>query len=158
MHCLIHPATQLPEHAAEWLRDRLTKQGSDFQRKLTAWLCGQQPEEADGHIAIASDHGEIVGWCRTESWAERKNPVYIDQGGPPYCWETTHHDTLEAFVSPAYRGRGIAAWCAAGLAAGVLNENGASVAVFHPHMLLVARRAGLHPTLFQKGDEGWARA
>jgi len=157
MHCLIHPATQLPEHAAEWLRDRLTKPGSDFQRKLGAWLRGLKPEEADGHIAIASDHGEIVGWCRTESWTERTNPVFLDQGGPAYCWDATVHDTLEAFVAPEYRGRGIAAWCAAGLAAALLTGKGANVAVFHPHMLLVARRAGLHPTLFQKRGDEWAR-
>jgi GNAT superfamily N-acetyltransferase len=158
MHCLIHPATQLPEHAAEWLRDRLTKPGSDFQRKLGAWLRGLKPEEADGHIAIASDHGEIVGWCRTETWGERTSPVFLDQGGPPYCWEMTYHDTLEAFVAPEYRGRGIAAWCASGLASALLTGKGANVAVFHPHMLLVARRACLHPTLFQKKGYEWARA
>jgi hypothetical protein len=124
--------------SAPYVRDHLTRPGSDFQRKLTAWLDGSsKPTAADGYIALVLDHGEIIGWARTEGWS-----VY---------------DTLEAFVAPSYRLRGIAAFAASGIFSAVLHENGGTVAVFHPHMLLVARRAGFWPTLFEKEGGRWLR-
>lgn len=125
---------------ALFVRNRLTKPGSDFQWKLTRLLHGEvEPTSDDGHIALVLDQGEVVGWARTEYW--------------------TAHDTLEAFVAPGYRLRGIAAFAASGLYAGVLHDGDGTVAVFHPHMLLVARRAGLFATLFQKNQRGeWVKA
>ena len=125
---------------ALFVRNKLTKPGSDFQWKLTRLLHKEaEPTSADGHIALVFDHGEIVGWARTERWKD--------------------YDTLEAFVAPDYRLRGIAAFAAAGLYAGVLHDGGGTVAVFHPHMLLVARRAGFYPRLFEKNHRGeWVRA
>jgi len=67
------------------------------------------------------------------------------------------YDTLEAYVAEDYRRRGIAAFAASGICSAVLHENGGTVAVFHPHMLLVARRAGFWPTLFAKEDGQWLR-
>ena len=125
---------------ALFVRNKLTKPGSDFQWKLTRLLYGEAVSSSDdGHIAIVLDQGEIVGWARTEYWQA--------------------HDTLEAFVAPDYRLRGIAAFAASGLYAGVLHDEGGTVAVFHPHMLLVARRAGLFATLYQKNPRGeWVKA
>lgn len=134
--------------SAPFVRDNLTKQGSDFQRKLTAWIDGSsKPTAADGHIALVYDHGEIVGWARTEYWSAGSD----DADG--YLM----YDTLEAYVAEDYRRRGIAAFAASGIYSAVLHENGGTVAVFHPHMLLVARRAGFWPTLFQKEDGQWSR-
>lgn len=125
---------------ALFVRNQLTKGNSDFQWKLTRLLHGDDAAtDADGHIALVLDHGEIVGWARTERWRD--------------------YDTLEAFVAPEYRLRGIAGFAAAGLYASVLFDNGGTVAVFHPHMLLVARRAGFYPRLFEKNLRGeWVRA
>jgi hypothetical protein len=134
--------------SAPFVRDNLTKQGSDFQKKLTAWIDGSsKPTDADGHIALVYDHGEIVGWARTEYWSAGSD----DADG---C---LMYDTLEAFVAPSYRLRGIAAFAASGIFSAVLHENGGTVAVFHPHMLLVARRAGFWPTLFAKEEGQWLR-
>jgi GNAT superfamily N-acetyltransferase len=140
MNCLIYTAAQLPEHERVWIAHRLTKAGSDFNGKLVYWTYGRgKAVETDGSIAVVYDQGEIVGWARTEVW--RRN------------------DTLEAFVAPAYRGRGVASFATAGLASTCLYDNGMNVAVFHPLMLLVARRAGLIPELFEQDASGdWVRA
>lgn len=125
---------------ALFVRNKLTKPGSDFQWKLTRLLHREAVSSSDdGHIALVADQGEVVGWARTERW--------------------TACDTLEAYIAEGYRLRGIAAFAAAGLYASVLHDNGAAVAVFHPHMLLVARRAGFWPTLYQKNQRGeWVKA
>jgi hypothetical protein len=69
------------------------------------------------------------------------------------------YDTLEAFVRPERRLQGVAVFAAAGLFSAVLRDDGGTVAVFHPHMLLVARRAGFWPVLFERdGQGGWRRA
>ena len=88
------------------------------------------------------DQGEIVGWARTEAWLE-DDGVSVD---------LTKWNTLEAFVHPEYRCSGVAAFAVAGLAASSAIYGVKAVAVFHPHMLLVARRAGFRPTLFAKQD------
>jgi hypothetical protein len=68
------------------------------------------------------------------------------------------YDTLEAFVRPERRLQGIAAFAASGLFSATY-DNGCTVAVFSPHMLLVARRAGFWPVLFERdGQGGWRRA
>jgi hypothetical protein len=132
VNCTILPIADLDVIDINWIVMRLTKPDSDFQRAL---LSGRRP----GEIAIVRDQGEIVGWARTEAWVESR-------GGDEYSW-----DTLEAFVAREYRRRGVAAFAAAGLAA-ARDSLGQHIAVFHPHMLLVARRAGFHPTLFAKQD------
>lgn len=124
-----------------YLHRHLTRDGSDFANKLASWASGVRPARSDGTIALVEDQGEIIGWARTEIW-----------------WEEPGHmawDTLESFVTPEWRGRGIASWAAAGLACGEL----CAVAVFRPSMLLLAKRVGLHPVLFQKDEGGrWVRA
>lgn len=140
MNCEILLLSELAEsaHLALFVRNKLTKPGSDFRRKLTSILIGERrATEDDGEIALVYDHGEVIGWARTEIWGD--------------------HDTLEAFVAEDYRLRGIAAFAAAGLYAKALFDNGGSVAVFHPHMLLVAKRAGFFATLFEKVNGNWVR-
>ena len=139
MTCTILPIAEfIASPAAAFVREHLTKPCSDFQGKLDAWLVGSlTPTDEDGHIALVEDHGEVVGWARTEQWSD--------------C------DTLEAFVAPPYRRRGIAAFAASGIYSAVLLDTPPRVAVFHPHMLLVARRAGFFPTLFQKEGGQWFR-
>lgn len=135
---------------ALFIRNRLVRHGSDFQWKLTALLHGDRPaDQNDGHIALVLDHGEIVGWARTEYWS----------AGDDGAGGVVSYDTLEAFVAEDYRLRGIAAFAASGIYAGVLHDNGDAVAVFHPHMLLVARRAGFYPVLYVKSPAGkWVKA
>jgi ribosomal protein S18 acetylase RimI-like enzyme len=119
----------------QWIASRLTKQDSDFQNKLTSGVLS-------GLIAVVVDHGEIIGWCRTEEWVE--------------CGDT-RWDTLEAFVDPAYRGRGVATLAARALYSDFFHDTGGAVAVFSPQMMLVARNAGLHPTMFRR-EVHWTRA
>lgn len=127
-----------------YIRKHLTRQGSDFHKKLTLLASGVVDHRRDGHIAIVRDQGEIVGWCRTEEW---------EDPSCDYDWKT-----LEAFVLPEYRDRGVAAWAAAGLVAGPLQDR-EPVAVFRPSMMMLARRVGLRCTLFRNDCErGWVRA
>lgn len=113
------------------IRDELTKPGSDFHKAIDT--------KTDGHIAVVFHDDQVVGWARTERWQS--------------------YDTLEAFVRPERRLQGIAVFGAAGIRAGVLHENDGTVAVFHPHMVLVAQRAGFFPVLFERdGASGWRRA
>ncbi len=135
---------------ALFVRNRLTRPGSDFQWKLTRLLHREvESTSGDGHIALVLDQGEIVGWTRTEYWTAGSDGA----GG------FVAYDTLESYVAPEYRLRGVAAFAASGLYASVLHDSGATVAVFHPHMLLVARRAGFWPTLFEKNPRGeWVKA
>lgn len=143
MICTIHHAIDFVEdiHDAEYIREYLTRPGSDFRKKLTGWLTGEtRPTTDDGHIAIVEDQGEIIGWARTERWWHGQDL----------------YDTLEAFVAKEYRRRGIAAFAAAGLASRYLAEEGGAVAVFRPQMILVAKRAGLHPKLFElRETQSW---
>lgn len=154
MTCRVLPITGLIAHlgveATSFLLHRLTRAGSDFHRKLTTWLytSAARPTENDGHIAVVLDHGEVVGWARTERWSE---PLGLDGS-------VIHWDTLEAFVAPEYRLRGIAAFAAAGLYTGALHDEGLGVAVFRPSMMLVAKRAGLCPTLFEARGGKWVRS
>lgn len=145
MNCRTMPAYEFAEsHMADYVREHLTHPGSDFNKKLASWANGLVPADADGVIAVVVDHGKCLGWARTERW----------------CYESgTCYDTLEAFVDPDHRLCGIAALASAAIYADVLHENGGTVAVFHPHMLLVARRAGFWPDLFERdGGGGWRRA
>lgn len=127
-----------------YIREHLTREGSDFSIKLNAWADGVRPTAADGTIALVEDQGEIVGWTRTEVWFERPGEI---------AW-----DTLESFVAPSWRGRGVSSWAAAGLVCESLSE-ATTVAVFAPSMMLLAKRVGLFPVLFEQDDEGrWVRA
>ena len=155
MTCRILPITDmiptLGHEQSSLLLHRLTRPGSDFHRKLTTWLyTSVKATPADGTIAVVADHGEIVGWARTERWSE---PLDSRQDGAVMHW-----DTLEAFVEPTYRSRGIAAFASAGLYATALHDAVRTVAVFRPSMLLVARRAGLCPTLFERREGVWVKA
>ena len=147
MTCEILTLAELVESPmlALFVRNKLTKHNSDFHWKLTRLLHAEAaPTSDDGHIALVLDQGEIVGWARTEYWTAGSDVAY---------------DTLEAFVAPEYRLRGVAAFAASGLYASVLHDNGCTVAVFDPHMLLVAKRAGFFPTLFTKNPRGeWVKA
>ena len=131
--CSVMPMSDLVEDAPirRTIRDELTKPGSDFHKAIDT--------KTDGHIAVVFHDDQVVGWARTERWQS--------------------YDTLEAFVRPERRLQGVAVFAAAGIYSSVLHENGGVVAVFHPHMLLVARRAGFWPVLFERdGAGGWRRA
>ena len=125
------------------LADAFCRDGSDFQAKLRRFLAGHEPTFDDGHLALLKFDSEIVGWARTERWAE----------DGIHAW-----DTLEAFVHPNHRNRGYAAVAAAALVSGPLYGTG-NVAVFSPAMLMVARRAGVYAQLFTRQRvERWERA
>ena len=134
--CTVLPMSDLDASMRRLIRDELTKPDSDFHY-------GVETKTA-GLIAIVMDDGAVVGWARTEQW--------YDGNGIPF-------DTLEAFVRPERRMRGIAAFAASGLYSAVFHASGCAVAVFSPYMMLVARRAGLFPTLFEQDGNGhWRRA
>lgn len=132
MDFFITTTNRLRRTERRFIADHLTRPGSDFQRAL---LYG----DPAGTIAICLDQGEIVGWARTEIW----------QGMP----------TLEAFVGPAYRRRGIALACTAALIAeGVFRDFGA-VAVFRPTMVSLAERLRLPYAGFDRKPDGtWREA
>jgi hypothetical protein len=132
--CTVLQMADLDASMRRLIRDELTKPDSDFHKSVET--------RQDGHIAIVMDDDVVAGWARTEQW--------YDGNGIPY-------DTLEAFVRPERRLQGIAAFAAAGLYTAVLHENGCTVAVFSPHMLLVAKRAGFFPVLFGRDGNGWWR-
>lgn len=129
MDCFTIRTAVLRPGERAWIADRLTRPGSDFQKKL---LDGT----ASGQIAMALDKGEIVGWARTERWEK---------------W-----DTLEAFVSPKFRGRGLATWCVMGLVAANAfdKDNAGFVAVFRPSMTPIASKVGLFPVRFYRSEDG----
>lgn len=132
MNCDVLPLCDLDDSDLTFIRRHLTKPDSDFHKKL-------RRGQLDGHIAIVRDQGEIIGWARTEPWADCSG-----------VW-----DTLEAFVAEEYRHRGIASFAACGLESDFCL--GSRVAVFHPVMYIVGTRAGIRVTLFSRG-EAWVRA
>lgn len=137
MLCQVMATNDMPVELAEYIRRYMTKPGSDFAKKLL------NLPAIDGCIAVVTGHNGILGWARAESW----------QDGDGIYW-----GTLEAFVAEKYRGTGIASFAAKGLDVSNYFESGA-VAVFDPKMMMVARSAGLLPTLFLKDGSGkWVRA
>ncbi len=134
MELFVLPTARLRVTERNFIADHLTRPGSDFQRAILAGGGG-----LTGTIAICLDQGEIIGWARTEIW-----------DGLP---------TLEAFVSPAYRRRGVATLCAAGLRTEGVWRDYEFVAVFRPTMKAVARRLGILCAEFERVQTGeWVEA
>jgi GNAT superfamily N-acetyltransferase len=132
MELFILPTVHLRGSERNFIADHLARTGSDFQKAL---LNGG----LTGTIAICLDQGEIIGWARTEIW-----------DGLP---------TLEAFVAPAYRRRGVATLCAAGLRTEGVFRDYEFVAVFRPTMISLARRLGLLYASFDRAPDGsWVEA
>jgi hypothetical protein len=132
MELFILKTSRLRRSERRFIADHLTRPESEFQRALLAGT-------VTGTIAICLDQGEIIGWARTEVW----------QGIP----------TLEAFVSPAYRRRGVATLCAAGLRTEGVFRDHEFVAVFRPTMIPLARRLNLSTATFDRKPDGtWREA
>jgi hypothetical protein len=139
--CAVIPTADLDDCDARFLQANATHHKSDFWWQLEMRRTGGKFSGDIGSIAIVRDQGEIAGWARTDLWYD----------GNGRQWPT-----LEAFVRVQWRGRGIAAFAASGLASGACID-AAGVAVFAPPMLLVARRAGLRVSLFVKDVDGFWR-
>ena len=134
MELFVLPTGRLRRSERNFIADHLTRPQSDFQKAL---LDGG--DIIKGTIAICLDQGEIIGWARTELWRELP--------------------TLEAFVSPAYRRRGVATLCAAGLRTEGVWRDYEFVAVFRPTMISLARRLGLPYASFDRAPDGsWVEA
>jgi hypothetical protein len=115
-----------------FIADHLTRPDSDFQAAL---LTG----EPAGTIAICLDQGEIIGWARSETWQDMP--------------------TLEAFVNPAYRRRGVSLLCAAGLTAHGVYQDADVVVVFRQSMKSLADRLRLVNVHFERHADGtWGPA
>jgi len=127
MELFVLPTARLRLSERNFIADHLTWPGSDFQKML---LSGTPT----GTIAICLDQGEIIGWARTEPWREMP--------------------TLEAFVSPAYRRRGVATLCAAGLRTEGVWRDYEFVAVFSPSMMNLAHRLGILFAAFERAPDG----
>lgn len=133
--CKVMPARHFYYRYGRYVRDYMTKPGSEYQQKLHSWLSRETlPSDDDGAIALVFEDGGIIGWARTEKWKG--------------------YDTLEAFVMTRHRMRGIASFAAAGLKVRGLGQ---TVAVFHHHMVMVAIRAGLRSMLFERDDGRWVK-
>lgn len=141
LRCNIQPLSSVPRGDMDIIATSLCWPDSDFHAKLT----GSRPlDERDGTIAVVCDDDKIVGWARTEPWTDSTG----------WLWPT-----LEAFVDERRRREGVAAFATAGLVVSSFAEEGYGCAVFSPAMLLVAARAGLHPTLFERRPgAGWMRS
>jgi len=134
MELFVMPTARLRVTERNFIADHLTRPGSDFQRAILAG-----GGSLTGTIAICFRQGEIVGWARTEIW-----------DGLP---------TLEAFVSPPYRRRGVATLCAAGLRTEGVFRDYEFVAVFRTTMALLASRLGLRYAAFDRAPDGsWVEA
>jgi hypothetical protein len=134
MELFVLPAVRLRRSERNFIADHLTRPQSDFQKAL---LDGG--DIVKGTIAICLAQGEIIGWARTELWRELP--------------------TLEAFVSPAYRRRGVATLCAAGLRTEGVFRDYEFVAVFRPTMAALAHRLGILHAEFQRTQTGeWVEA
>lgn len=130
-----------------FVANTLCKPHSVFRSRLLAGT------PIDGFIALVESYGETIGWARTEMWTEPTDDGVAAGFGPAVL----HWNTLEAFVARDYRGRGIASFAASGLNASVMNDD-PTAAVFHPHMMLLAKKIGLLPTLFREEGGRWVRA
>jgi GNAT superfamily N-acetyltransferase len=132
MELFVLKTVHLRASERHFIADHLTRPESEFQRAL---LDGG----LTGTIAICLDQGEIIGWARSEVW----------QGIP----------TLEAFVSPAYRRRGVATLCAAGLRTEGVFRDYEYIGVFRPTMVSLASRLGLIYSAFDRLPDGtWVKA
>ena len=132
MELFILRTDRLRASERRFIADHLTRPESEFQRAL-------MDGTVTGTIAICLDQGEIIGWARTEVW----------QGIP----------TLEAFVSPAYRRRGVATLCAAGLRTEGVFRDYEYIGVFRPTMVSLASRLGLIYAAFDRKPNGtWREA
>ena len=134
MNCSVYESEKMIKNIPTMgsvIADYFTKPDSEFQQKLRSGA-------VEGSIAIVCGDEGVVGWARTEPW-------FDESGG--------YWDTLEAFISPKLRSKGVATFAATGLRAAGAFYSGA-VAVFDPKMLMVARAAGLFPTLFTRKDGG----
>lgn len=131
MDFFITKTNRLRRTERRFIAVHLTRPGSDFQRAL---LYG----DPAGTIALCLDQGEIFGWARTEMW----------QAMP----------TLEAFVGPAYRRRGIALACAAALVAEGVFRDHREVAVFRPTMVALAGRLNLPFAQYDRKPDGTWKA
>jgi hypothetical protein len=110
-----------------FIADHLTWPESEFQGALIAGT-------VTGTIAICLDQGEIIGWARSEIWQDIP--------------------TLEAFVWPAYRRRGVATLCAAGLRTEGVFRDYEFIGVFAPAMVSLACRLGLLYASFDRKPDG----
>jgi GNAT superfamily N-acetyltransferase len=132
MELFVLKTVHLRASERRFIADHLTRPESEFQRALI-------DGGVTGTIAICLDQGEIIGWARTEVW----------QGIP----------TLEAFVSPAYRRRGVATLCAAGLRTEGVFRDYEYIGVFRPTMVSLASRLGLIYSAFDRTPDGtWVKA
>ena len=140
LSCHISPLSSLSLRDRDAIATTHSWPGSDFHKKLTG---GRELNVTDGTISIVSSGDRILGWARSEQW--------LDATG--FAWPT-----LEAFVAPEHRRAGVATFAAMGLVVELFAEEGYGCAVFAPTMLLVAHKAGLHPTLFRKDGGEWRRS
>lgn len=150
MLCEVIPISELVRRQDDCVEVlSLTRTGSDFRKRLHSLIQRHSAaEEDDGHISLVWSGETLVGWSRTGKWLEGEREFY------PTVW-----DTLEAYVRKDWRDRGIATLASFSLVSSILYDNGMTAAVFSPAMMMVARKCGLHPTLFVQTAEGeWERA
>lgn len=99
---------------------RLTHDDSEFQREIAAILDGDGSSATP--IALCHSRGCLVGWACSHLWREQQ--------------------TLEMFVDPLHRKRGIATALAAFLRSAGVIDPAARLAVFSAHTSRIAARLG----------------
>jgi hypothetical protein len=140
MYCDVMDLSEFVPLWGQYAYEYLTRPESEFQSMLGRMISSPEDEDEGGTIAAVIDDDDVlIGWARMSPWK--------DSSGVRW-------DALEAYTDEFHRGRGVAAFATAGLLSA---SDSRHVAVFRPLMILVARRAGFSPVLFERCT-GWIRS
>lgn len=140
MYCNVMDMSEFVVLWGQHAYKHLTRPESEFKAMLGRMISSPEDEGEGGTIAAVADEDDVlIGWARTSPWR--------DSSG-------NHWDALEAYTDEFHRRSGVAAFATAGLLTASATRR---VAVFRPSMLLVARRSGFSPVLFERCT-GWIRS
>lgn len=137
-----HTPTNFPVWLAKHCATALCNQGSEMSQVFHDIHHDEPDGDTDMRISVASmpmPNGEevAIGWAAIHTWG--------------------NVSSIQAFVFPAYRRRGLCSALVSALTAlGDIPLKEA--AVFTPHMLNAAYRSGFHTAhVWKRSDEGWQR-
>lgn len=108
---------RLPDWAADQIKRRLVRDGSEFYRKLLN-RCGHEC----GPIAVVSTFDTVVAWSRSDSWEQKR--------------------TLECYTLPSHRRQGYSSLATRALIAGTFMRMKPPIAVFSPAVAAMAKKLG----------------
>jgi hypothetical protein len=125
---------RLEDWAADQIRSRLVRDGSEFSIKLLNRYGGNF-----GAIAVVSTFDCVVAWCRSDSWEGKR--------------------TLECYTLPSHRRQGYSLMATRALIAGTFMPLEKQIAVFSPAVASMATQAGfLDVREYNQVDGKWLPA